>query len=109
KQNEMLLSPGGILPKRGAARFLQRFRKQTIGAISSLVGAEVVDFLEIFAVHLRERDEFENIDHSRRLLLERLELLRAQYHILILRELVALYDFVARDHLVVVFGTNQLL
>ena len=67
----------GVLAERGASGFLQRRGEQTIRAIAALVGAEVVDLLEVLAVDLGERDELDDVDHARRLLLERLELFGA--------------------------------
>ena len=71
-----------------------------VGAIAPLVGAQIVDLLHVLAIDGREGDEFQNVDGARRLLLERLELLGRQDHVLILGELVSFNGVVARHDLV---------
>ena len=88
---------------------LERLGEQAIGAIATLVGAEVVDLLEVLAVDARERDELDDVDRARRLLLERLQLFGREDDVLVLRELVALDRFVAGHDFVVVLGADVLL
>ena len=75
QQHEMLLAARGVLAERGLAGLLERRGEETVGAIAALVGAEVVDLVEVLAIDLVERNELEDVDGARRLLLERLELL----------------------------------
>jgi len=109
EQHEVLLPARRVLSERCPARMLERFGQQAIGAIASLGRPQVVDFLKVFAIDLCQRDEFQDIDRARRLLLERLELVRREDDVLILREFVALDGVVAADNLVVVLGTDVLL
>ena len=75
QEDEVLLPARRVLAERGLARLLQRRGEQAIRPIAALVGSEVVDLLQIFAVDLGQRDELDDVDRARRLLLERLELL----------------------------------
>ena len=109
KKNEMLLSARCVLAERGLPALLERRGQQTIRAIAALVRAEIVDFVDIFAVHRRERHELDDVDRARRLFLERLELVGREHDVLVLRELVALDRVVARDDFVVVLRADVLL
>jgi hypothetical protein len=101
EENQVLLAAGRILSERGASGILERRGEQTICAVASLVGPQVVDLIEILAIHFRQRDELHDVDHAGRFFLQRFYLLGAQHHVLILRELVALDGVVARHHLIV--------
>ena len=104
QQHEVLLPARRVLSERGATGLLERGGEQPVRAIAALVGAEVVDFLEVFAIDLRQRDELDDVDRLRRLLLERLELFGREDDVLVLRELVPLDGLVARDDLSLSFG-----
>src|SRR4051812_34608602 len=104
----MLLARWGVLADRGAARFLEGCGEQTIGPVAALIGAEVVDLLEIFTIDTGQRNELDDIDRPRRLFLECLELLTGEDHVLVLGKLVTLHGVVAGDDLVVL-GADVLL
>ena len=74
KEHEVLLAARGVLTERGAPGLLERRGEQAIRAVAALVGAEVVDLLQVLAIDLRERDELDDVDGARRLFLQRLEL-----------------------------------
>src|SRR5438552_5021013 len=105
----MLLTARRVLTERGTSGLFQGCREQTIRAIATLVGAEVIDLLEILAIDARKRDELDDVDRARRLFLERLQLLGAENDVLILGELVPLHRVVAGHDLVVLRADVLLL
>src|SRR5437867_6219745 len=108
QEDEVLLSACGILSESGSTRLLQRLAKQTIGAVSTLVRAEIVYLLDVLAIDFPEWDELDDLDHPRRFLLERLQLLWREDDVLVLRELVTL-DRVFTPNDFVVLRTGVLL
>jgi len=62
----MLLSARRVLTESCLARFPERLGEQPVGAVAVLVGAEVVDLVEILAVNGCKRDELEDVDGARR-------------------------------------------
>src|SRR5882762_1131083 len=104
----MLLAARRVLAERSLAALLERSGEETIRAITALVRAQVIDFLEVLAIDTGERDEFDDINRARRFFLERLQLLGGKDHVLILGELVAL-DGVVAGHDLVVLGADVLL
>ena len=86
----------------------ERLAQQPVGALAALVGAEVVDLLEVDPVDLGERDELDDVDGVGGLLVERLDLLGREDDVLALGELVALGHLVPL-HDLVVLGADVLL
>ena len=92
-------------PDGAAAGLLQGGDDQCERLCPAAVGREAVSPLEIHRIDRRQRDELGDIDAvAARFLerlerLERLELLGSEHDVLIFRELVALDDLVAADHL----------
>src|SRR5438309_4797894 len=107
-RDEVLLAARRVLPHRHALRLLEGLRQQPIGAVPALVGAEEVRFLDDLPVHLLLGHELRDLDRVGGLLFEGLQLLRGEYHVLPLRELVALHHLVLLD-LVAVLGADVLL
>jgi hypothetical protein len=70
----MLLAARGVLPERALSGSLSAGGEQAIRAIAALVGSEIVALVEVFTIDARERHEFDDVDHARRLSLERLQL-----------------------------------
>ena len=101
EQHQVLLPARRVLAQRRSARVLERRGQQPVRAVASLVGAEVVNFLDVLAVDFGEGDELQDVDHAGRFLFERLELFRRQHHVLVFRELVAFDRVVARYDLAV--------
>ena len=87
---------------------IEHLREQLVGARAALVGAEVIDLVEIAPLDLLGLHELGDVDRVRGRGLERLELLGLEQHVLILRELVALDDLLAR-HDLAACATDQLL
>src|SRR5438093_883445 len=106
--DEVLLAARRVLSYRHAPGLLQRLRQQTIGPVATLVGAEEIRLLDVFPVDLVRWHEFSDLDCVGGLLLEGLQLLRIEDHVLPLRELVALHHLVLLD-LVAVLGAHVLL
>ena len=94
--DEVLLAARRVLADGDAARVDEHLREQLVGARAALVGAEVIDLVEIAPLDLLGLQEFRDVDRVRGRGLERFELLGLEQHVLILGELVALDDFLAR-------------
>jgi hypothetical protein len=104
-----LLPARRVLSERSSARLLERRGEQAIRAVAALAGAEVVDLVDVLTVDLGERDELHDLDHLRRLLLERLQLFGREDDVLILGELVSLDRLLASDSLAVLRADVLLL
>src|SRR5713101_275482 len=107
-QHQVLLAPGGILAHGRAPGFLQRLGEELVGSLAALVRTEIIGPVEVDPVHLRERHELSDVDGFGGLLVQGLELLWREEHVLALGELVALGHVVPLDDLVVL-GTDVLL
>ena len=107
--DEVLLAARRIFADRDAARIDQHLRKQFVGASAALVGAEVINLVEVAPLDLFGLQEFRDVDRVRRSGLERFQLLGLEQHILILGELVALDDFLARHDFAAARGDELLL
>ena len=77
-------------------------------SLAALVGAEVVDLVEVGSLDLFERHEFGNIDGVRRFLFQRLELLGSEQDVLAFGELVP-FNHVLPGHDLAGFGSDVLL
>src|SRR5713101_2066009 len=107
-QHQVLLAPGGILAHGRAPGFLERLGEERVGPLAALVRIELIGPVEVDPVHLRERHELSDVDGFGGLLVQGLELLWREEHVLALGELVALGHVVPLDDLVVL-GTDVLL
>ena len=96
-------------PTAASLRLLERGGEKAVGAVASLVGCEIVDFFEIDAVDLRERNEFEDVDRAGRFFVEGLELFLREHDVLPLGELVSLDRIVTRDDFAVLRADVLLL
>ena len=94
--DEVLLAARRVFADGDAARVDEHLREQLVGARAALVGAEVIDLVEIAPLDLLGLQEFRDVDRVRGRGLERFELLGLEQHVLILGELVALDDLLAR-------------
>ena len=74
KKNEMLLTARCVLSECSLAALLQRLREQAICAFAAFVGSEVINLVEVNAIDLSERNEFDDVDCARRFFFERLQL-----------------------------------
>ena len=108
QHHQVLLAARGVLGETGHAGAPHGGGQQCIGALCSLVGPQVVGPVVVNGVHLGDRHELGERDRSARGLLQRLELLGREEHVLVLRVLVALCDIVPLDGLVVL-GAHVLL
>ena len=95
--HDVLLAARGPAADRAAVGLAQRLREQRVRLRPALVGREVVGLVEEYRVDGLDRHEFRDVRGVGAGLLQRLQLLGREHHVLVLRELVALDHVLARD------------
>ena len=108
EHDEVHLAAGGIAGQGDPLGLLHDLREKGVRLGSALVGPDVVRPIEVDGVHLRDRNELDDLDGLGRLLLERLELLGSEGDVAVLRELEAL-DHLVAGHDLAVLGADVLL
>src|SRR6185312_3528674 len=87
----------------------QRGHEQRKGLSPTLVRRQIVGPLEINRIDGGERHELRDVDTVTAGLLQRLQLLGSEHHVLVLGELVALDDLLPPDHLLLLLANILLL
>ena len=108
QHHEVGLAARRPVAHRAALGLLERLGEQCIGLGRALVGRQIVGLVEVHRVDRLDRHELADIHRVRPGLLERLDLLGREGHVLVLGELVALHHVVALDDRAVLH-TNVLL
>src|SRR5205823_2481698 len=96
-QHEVLLAAADVLPERHLARVAHRLGEETVGLLAALVGAEVVDVLEVDGVDPLEGHELVDVDGRAGRRLDRPELGVGEGDVALALELVALDQLVPLD------------
>ena len=104
----MLLTPRGVLSERGPPGIAQGLGQQLVRPVAAFVWAQEIDLFEIDPVDLRERDEFGDVDGIGGLLLQGLEFLGGEHHVLVLGKFIPL-GHVVPGHDLTVLRTGVLL
>src|SRR6266581_2170147 len=95
--HDVLLAARRPATERAAIRLAQRFCKQRVGLRAAFVRGEVIGLVEIHRVDRFDRHEFGDVRRVRPRLLERLQLLGREHHVLVVGEFIALRHVLARD------------
>src|SRR6185437_714854 len=96
--NDYILAPTGRPTSDGTPlAFPKSGREQSVWLGTALIGRQVVRRVEIDRVHRLQRNELVDVHTLGTGLLERLDFLRSEHHVLILSELIALDDLVPPD------------
>ena len=96
-QHEVLLAAADVLPERHLARVAHCLGEETVGLLAALVGAEVVDVLEVDGVDPLEGHELVDVDGRAGRRLDRPELGVGEGDVALALELVALDQLVPLD------------
>src|ERR1700693_400146 len=91
------------------ASFAQRGGEQRVRLRAALVGRQIISPVKIHRIHGFQRNELADVDRVTRRIFEFLQFLRAEHHVLVFGELIALDHFRAFDDFSVVDGNVLLL
>src|ERR1700730_7186677 len=97
QQHDIRLAPGGPAAHGGPPGLFERLGEQSVRPAGAPVGCQVVGFVEIDRVYRLDRYEFRDLLGMGAGLLEGLDLIRGEGHVLILGELVTLHHVVTLD------------
>src|SRR6185369_16799034 len=106
--HQALLAAHDVLREGDLPGLVHRVGQQAVRFLAALVGAAIVGLLEIDRIDLLERHDLGSVDDLGGLTLQRLQLLVAHAHVLLLGELVPARQLGALDRLVAL-GTERLL